>query len=102
METLLAVVIPAAITLAGVLIGHAIKARADAVTGYAALVNDLQDELARLRQRLGEVEARLDREKAAWTVEREALLSRIAELEADNRRMEAQMNALRQAARGRE
>lgn len=102
METLLAVVIPAAITLAGVLIGHAIKARADAVTGYAALVNDLQDELARLRRRLGEVEARLDREKAAWTVEREALLSRIAELEADNRRMEAQMNALRQAARGRE
>lgn len=38
METVLVVVIPAAITLAGVLVGHAIKARADAVTGIEALM----------------------------------------------------------------
>ena len=116
METLLAVVIPAAITLAGALIGHAIKARADAVTGYAALCSSLQEELATQRQRLSDVEARLNRERETWDAERADFLckideqgvkisaqdSKIAELEAINAKLQRQLNQLRAETRGRE
>ncbi|NLD44894.1 MAG: hypothetical protein GX657_15540 [Chloroflexi bacterium] len=82
MEQALIVGIPAAITLAGALIGHGIKARADAVAGYAALVKDLQAELARVRERLTEVETTMRSERDAWRKERIGLLARIKELEA--------------------
>ena len=82
MEQALIVGIPAAITLAGALIGHGIKARADTVAGYAALVKDLQTELSRVRERLTEVETTMRDERDAWRVERTTLLTRIQELEA--------------------
>ena len=105
---LLAVVIPAAITLAGVIVAQAVKARADAVTGYAALCESLQTEHATLRQRLADVEARLDQEREAWTAERTVMTAtisaqgdriaeqdaKIAELEIDNRQLRAKIRAL--------
>ena len=83
--------------------------RADVVTGYEQLCDDLREmirlnneEIARLRAELGDLRCRLDSEREAWSREREALVERIGELEALNQRLERQLNQLRAETRGRE
>lgn len=78
------------------------------VTGYEKLCDDLRamiglnnTELARLRAELADLKARFDSERESWSKEREALVERIAELEALNLRLERQYNQLRAEARGR-
>jgi len=83
--------------------------RADVVTAYEKLCDDLREmirlnneEIARLRAELAELRCRLDAERDAWSREREALVERIGELEALNQRLERQLNQLRAETRGRE
>jgi chromosome segregation ATPase len=83
--------------------------RADAMTGYAQLCDDLRamielnnQETARLRQELADLKCRFEADREAWRRERQALQARIAELEAINQRLVAQLEALQARADGKE
>jgi len=102
-ETLLTIAVPAAITAAGALIGVAIKARTDAVAGYAALCRDLQGEVTALRERLAALQRTVDESQERLAVEKHqqnALLDRISVLEKENARLKARVRELEKMVNG--
>ncbi len=83
--------------------------RADVISGYESLCENLREmirvnneEIARLRANIEALQRQVDVERETWAREREALVERIAELEAINARLERQLNQLRAETRGRE
>lgn len=120
MSDLLPILIPTLVTSLGALVMAVLsyrsargdttrQERADIVTAYEKLCNDLRElirinneEIARLRAEVAALQSRLDTEREAWAREREALVERIGELETINARLERQLNQLRAETRGRE
>jgi len=101
------VVSASAAIMAGVLTYRATRydtrrqAHADVMAGYAQLCDDLRaminlnnQEIARLRMELQEMQQQLNAEREARKRERQALLQRIDELEKINQRLERRLAEL--------
>jgi chromosome segregation ATPase len=120
MSDLLPILIPTLVTSLGALVVAVLsyrsargdttrQERADVITAYESLCENLREmirvnneEIARLRANIEALQRQVDVERETWAREREALVERIAELEAINARLERQLNQLRAETRGRE
>ena len=110
----LLIVVPVVTALLGVIGTYLVTHRtikrqeqADLMMGYSQLCDDYRaaialnnEEIARLRQELGDLKCRFEAEREAWRREREALQARIAELEAINARLERERKAFEAKADG--
>ena len=114
-DQLLTILIPIAAILGSLLTFLATRRnthrqeQADVMTGYSQLCDDYRaaitlnnEETARLRQKITDLECRFDAEREMWRLEREAMQARITELETINQRLEKQVETLQAKANGKE
>jgi hypothetical protein len=115
-EPFAAIIVPLVTAVLGGLVSLLVAHRtmkpqeqANLMDGYSQLCDDLRamislnnEEIARLRGELVDLRCRFEQDQASWRREREALLARIAELEAINGRLEGKINALQSQSDGKE